>query len=201
MTNEFSDNPIFLNLRGEMLLRRDEVAEAIKVLERASQRNPNDSGITRNHVNAYQNRNNRSLATSQGLAPHQLSISYNKIIESCEESFSALNDRRDNLFKRLAILIPIFWTSIFCAVNFLISGSFSLAWCETATFTAWRKGAWVGTACNFCHYFRLFNCISCNAVVVGSQKNFVRPKVEQTCIRRLRTKTIFTEFCSNKQPT
>ena len=100
LTNEFSDNPISLNLRGEMLLRQNEVAEAIEVLERAFQRKPNDSGLTRDLVNADQNRNNRFFATSQGLAPHQLSISDNKIIESCEESFSALNERRDNLFKK-----------------------------------------------------------------------------------------------------
>jgi len=123
------NNPVFLALKGEVLLRMDDLDEAQPLLEQAAHLNPNDQNVLRLLNEIYKSRLKLSFGASQMLPPQDLARVYQNILETTQFDSNELREASKKTIRYLSFLIPVFWFLLFFgAFNIDFSRLFCSPW-------------------------------------------------------------------------
>ena len=126
--------PAFLSLKGEMLLRMNEVEKATRVLELAAELNPTHPEILKLQVEAMRMQQRIARADSQSRTPHQLAEVYDDLISRDKAELDRLIASAHDPTRALSWLIPLIWLLLF--VLFALINFYSAVYyliCDTLT--------------------------------------------------------------------
>ena len=113
-----------LCLKAEMLLRANDLEEAINTLSHAENINPRDPEVMRLQLEAMRVQQRIGRVNSQNMTPDQLAEAYDKLITNNMDEAEQLGTSYKSTIFWLSVLVPSLWTILFFVIYLINSDSF-----------------------------------------------------------------------------
>ena len=113
-----------LCLKAEMLLRANDLEEAINTLSHAENINPRDPEVMRLQLEAMRVQQRIGRVNSQNMTPDQLAEAYDKLIANNMDEAEQLGTSYKSTIFWLSVLVPSLWTILFFVIYLVTFDTF-----------------------------------------------------------------------------